>query len=381
MNREVFMNAEEFKQEIVSVFQERYDDTPGPDNIPFARLNDEWEAVKRSGCVADLAAFFNITNWLKQRDLAYWVNGAGGSSFLLYVMGVTEANPLPPHLYCPKCKKIFSDERTAAVYDGFDIPAGARCPVCGEEMAGDGHDVPWQSMWGCPGEGETMREDEKPFFGLRVPNRICGELQEALPELWPTSETPKIDLRPYSGGEGGMIHLSQIIITGDPYLNTMFPDENNKVDASCRSIAVDRWEDLVALDYFREQNLIFDVPEPKTFADLIADFGLLHSQGAWDGETRFMATRLGYQSADFIAFREDIFRYLTEHHVAEKDAWRAMLGVMKGNGLVISCPELDCSRDKWVKYLCGKRIRYLSPKAHALEYIFFSLRTSVFNRM
>ena len=44
---------------------------------------------------------------------------AAASSFLIYCLGITEINPLPPHYYCPKCKQV---EWVDDVYCNLDLP-------------------------------------------------------------------------------------------------------------------------------------------------------------------------------------------------------------------------------------------------------------------
>ena len=61
----------------------------------------------------------------------------GGFSLLTSLLGITQVNPLPPHYYCPICKRI---EFCSDVEDGFDPPDCA-CPQCGAMMRGDGHEI------------------------------------------------------------------------------------------------------------------------------------------------------------------------------------------------------------------------------------------------
>ena len=63
--------------------------------------------------------------------------GMIGSSFVAWLMGVTRVNPLPPHEYCPDCRKIMFHPE---VEDGWDLPE-ATC-TCGRKLLRDGHNIP-----------------------------------------------------------------------------------------------------------------------------------------------------------------------------------------------------------------------------------------------
>ena len=66
------------------------------------------------------------------------VRGTTASSYIAWLLGATEVNPAPPHLYCEHCKKVvfLPDLR-----DGWDA-VSATCS-CGSVMSGDGHGIPF----------------------------------------------------------------------------------------------------------------------------------------------------------------------------------------------------------------------------------------------
>ena len=72
---------------------------------------------------------------------------AAASSFLIYCLGITEINPLPPHYYCPKCKQV---EWVDDVYCGLDLPE-KECS-CGGTIHGDGMNIPYQNFFGFCGD-------------------------------------------------------------------------------------------------------------------------------------------------------------------------------------------------------------------------------------
>ena len=78
--------------------------------------------------------------------------GSVGSSFVAYLMGITEVNSLAPHYRCPKCKRsFFNDEDDKPLTDtvkcGFDLP-DRKCPDCNVLMVKDGQDIPFETFLG-----------------------------------------------------------------------------------------------------------------------------------------------------------------------------------------------------------------------------------------
>ena len=164
-----------------------YGDNPHP--IIKARLEKELNSIISNG----YASVYYMSHLMVKKSLddGYLVGSRGsvGSSFVATMMKITEVNPLAPHYICKKCKfhtismtaeeeeKYGLTENDLAlkhnfvdIDDGYDLP-DAICPVCGNRLTKDGHNIPFETFLGFNG-------DKVPDIDLNFSGEYQGKAHE-----------------------------------------------------------------------------------------------------------------------------------------------------------------------------------------------------------
>ena len=371
-------NFEEIKQklyaEIQSALHKKYGENPNP--LVLKRVKEEWKFLCKYHSIEDgwkdfpeqqaivaFAFMHDLGRWLRHNNYPYWNRGTGASSFILYLLDVTFVNPLPAHYHCPSCHQIYwkNDEYK----DGFDLPPAAKCKHDNTPLIADGHNIPWQSLFKYPTYAF--------HFDIDTTENAKEHTMRYLKENWLGKLNKNIHANiPYPDCRPSILHYGNLSI--DCHIEKTYPEFFSKpIDSTIRKIALRSWIKLLNLEIFPETP---ELPEPCTFADLVYCDGLLHSTDTWDKDAETLLSNFGYRPSDLIAFRDDVFQYFTNNHIPKRAAYLMSDQVRRGF-LFHNLPKrLHIAKDKWVL----KRIKSfesLFPKAHALEWIFFNLKTKI----
>ena len=352
-------------QSVREALDEKYGKDPDP--LITRRIWDEKRFFAEKGALPYIAQLHELTLRLRERGLPWFVNLSGGSSLILYLLGILRGDPLPPHYYDTGTKEItFAD---VCCRDGLDLEDSFG-------VIGDGHDIPWQLMF--PHRNGQLGID------LRVPADLYDEIRAGTDSLLlfrngirrdPSSDSPEDRIIRLVKGVNIICCIPEEEVQRWDGTHEFAPGEK-------RALIMQNWRIFAGRDpeHPDRDDLWDGYPEPESVADVIYMNGLSHSRSGRDDVTRMMLDKMGYSYSDLIAFKEDYFRYLTDHGMKTDDAVRetirARFGTVHGSAWDHVPPGFTAARDKWVLSRVDAS-GYLWSKECSVEHILYKMRLMV----
>ena len=430
------------------------------------RLNSELKIIKSNGFSSFYMLAHLLAKYAHENGQPTSSRGSVGSSFVAFLLGITNVNPLPPHYYCSDCalSELILDPDFCS---GYDLKE-KNCPICGKPLKRDGHNIPFESFMGF--YGDMLPDIDLNFpssFRENVLGYLCelfgeerilmaGTIQTLTPKvaemyvnMYQETNDQKFEQkladsiiinidgvkRQESIHPGGVFILPEgkdaCDYTPTKTLNNHSPikkkthlefhslhDNIYKADilgfipleilariekytgVSSKDIDI---TDSKIYELFKDSRVIgidsdepatsglpeFDInivrniikqTKPSSFGDLVKISALSHGTNTWFYNAEELLKNNICNLSDLPASREDIYNHLISCGIERSLAFKIMQAVRKGRFMrseLYKDPEVVKAfashniPDWYMESLC--KIRYMFPKAHAIEYVKMAL--------
>lgn len=393
------------------------------------RLDWELKQVDRAGAAGTICLLQEIRAALTDKGRSMMIAGTWNSSFLLYLLGIINIDPLPKSLsdsgcdLCPASLFCTGDDLLSVEIrvseDSVPIVKERLASVYGEEMVAVcptnrlvEDDELLNEIIECyfgercdPEEQKALREDGSFFWHIThgaSEEQVRGAMpllcwvpdQEHLPPIQKQENDPFAMELDYWG-----IDVPHIRLLSSKLLNVLEKFEQ-KTGVRSESIPLDSPEvfQTIVSEQTAEEvtsigaaclfagcrttkdfSVICDALKVHDVGSLSRALSLDHGTGVWlDNQSKLYQD--GKITAEqIICCREDVYRYLTARGVAEEEAASYMKEVYMGTVRRKGLSEVDMSRLKhceaedWFISVCQK-VDYLFPESHSVAYAMLMIR-------
>lgn len=171
------------------------------------------------------------------------------------------------------------------------------------------------------------------------------------------------------------VNLTDVPVDSPEVLELFQPDADGNV-TKCAALP----------EFFPEETRkIVTVLKPTCFDDLVKISALSHGTGCWEDNAQILVEKEGHGINNIIASRDDVFEYILKLGVDRETAFEISDAVRKG----IICRGRNTKwylwkpllirhgTEDWFLRSCEK-IQYLFPRAHAISYMIMNMRLGWF---
>lgn len=410
-----------------TALQQRYGEHPAPGIV--RRFNWELARFEQLGMAGQILLMQEIVKTAREAGGRVSIAGTWNSSFLLYLLEITELNPLPQELepngldLCPV--SLLGTEKALLSAD-LRLPDEA-IPLVRERVVKQHGNQLLQNQWMvrepraedeinalieqyltdcCSKEtAKALREDGAFYYTVRghsgrmEMDAILSSLY-LLPEVPDPSalpiapDIPEYSLRMASFGLHRMDHIPSVVLLGSSAQSVLVRCAAN-TGVPFQEIPLDDESVYMTLgEAYRTGNTETPVAaacgllgigvneftrefyQAMGFADLhslIRFMNLAHSAGAWQDNQQSLLQGGTISPAQLITCREDVYRYLTERGASSSEAADFMEFVQFGKAARAGYSEAQrellrkCKAEEWFVQAC-QNIHYLFPESHSAEY-------------
>lgn len=330
----------------------------------------------------DMIVYFDMLATLRSEAKAEGehirVIGGTGASFVAYLLGATDINPLKPHYYCKSCQKVIFDD---SVRDGWDLPK--KLCSCGKTMVCDGHNIPFETYRHVIRRNTSFLVTISPSFLEKAKGTIKSYFKDCKLAFADEEDKNTVTVSIASSSESP---VCSVVLCVDFELERLKTLERITATSSerisfcqdevCKGFTNGAADEIPSFRGDFIQDMLAKA-QPSSFGDLIQICGLSHGTGTWHGNAESLIEK-GMRTEQTIAYRDDVFNYIQEKMISKgftdtglaykvmKDACR---GIYAKSGVPEELKEQLKSlgvEDRFIGSI--EKIKYLFPKAHGIIY-------------
>ena len=390
-------------------------------NLPFfvkERLEAELQFIEKSGCSFRYIPLMIVADKVFSTGGFIEHKGYDGTSFVSYLCGISQINPLPPHYHCANCHHAEIIAKCQYWQIGYDFPMRV-CPNYGKEMLPNGFNIPMK----------PFIKPHKPSWAIMVPNNkvviralqeyysaecICGD--KCVYILPNGQQSTKFDadddyvkglwkiclLSPtmvgctslkYENARNKLLPSDDAIFieTSEDRNITLLTELRKQTRVCINNIS---WNDHNIMSMFNSDAILYDntyrnhtgligtlgisyfwhprtwrithAVKPNKFSDLISVVALDRGTDVWE-ENGEILIKKGQNLHEIISHRENIMLYLLSKNVDEVKAFQIMEQVRKGRKLTDDMQRLmaEVGIPQWYIDSCDK-VKYVWPKENSI---------------
>ena len=279
---------------------------------------------------------YYISKKVKEDNEYFLLSGTIGSSFIVYLLGITDIDPIK-------------------------------------------YNIPFEVSSGIEG---YRRPNFELVFSMKYLNKIKRYIEVVLKENdMLTDETSDDGLKLYLRGNTDLDFVLRLEKLTDKKYTTILLDDKESLELlkNANTLGISEF------DYILVRNMILEI-KPNSFEDFVKISGLSHGTDVWTNNAQELIKNETATLNEVIACRDDIMNYLIEQGADRHTAFSIMEFVRKGRANKDTWIEqwqeyktkmLEYNIPDWYIKSCEK-IKYLFPRAHAVNYVMNSFRLAYY---
>lgn len=285
------------------------------------RLNNEIDEFNRIGQIEKILKLSDMLHKKMNKGALIIPRLTVGNSLLLFLLEITNVNPLPRHHYCPKCHTFHWGHKQSDY-----------CECCGEPVVEDGYDLDYQLLIDDikrlkhPFQFSTSGKklEEEGFFKLLESKEL--KLAKLLGFKQKDFEQPPVD-------------ISEILKCFDKNYYSSHYKKKHIADHQA-FIGLGELGNVKIQEQVCKENV-------KTFDDLVRVVTMMHGTGVRDN-----SKRLNVQ----IYSRDDLFKFLKKNQLTDDDA-------------LIICRETRLSGEGHLSALSEEKLKEAGVNENSIEFM------------